>query len=401
MNLSSGTLVVLVNQLTIIVCLPYLTSTLGFEVFGILTKALIIYQISTVIMDFGCSYSSIYFVKSDEEKNIKLEDIILPIFTIRLIIFLIILSTIYIFSFVLNLLNFSFSFFIFMSITIFLAGNNPYWIYQVKLKNFHLLISTIVARIIFLILVFTLIDNPSNLNWYFIALSICFLIVNLYAFFYFRKLKLTLSGYKFFFKIVQKSYTYFISSVLNFNLNSLWALALLIFGTNSQIIFFNLADQCYRALNTLSGSIPINLYSKFTKSSDLLDAIKIGIIISLLLLVSYTIFYLFIDGIVIFFFDEIYHDATPFIKIYIVSSLFLSLTGIFGFPLLGLLVNASKVKKIILFSGVLNLCALLLWIFFLEKSVINIVFIHLVINIFIFLFQGSIIFKNLKRSYIY
>ena len=76
-------MVVLVNQLTIIVCLPYLTSSLGFEAFGTLTKALIIYQISTVIMDFGCSYSSIYFVKSDEEKNIKLEDIILPIFTIK------------------------------------------------------------------------------------------------------------------------------------------------------------------------------------------------------------------------------------------------------------------------------------------------------------------------------
>ena len=116
------------------------------------------------------------------------------------------------------------------------------------------------------------------------------------------------------------------------------------------------------------------------------------------MLASYIIFYLFIDEIVIFFFDAIYHNATPFIKIYIISSLFLGLTGIFGFPLLGLLTNASKVKKIILFSGVLNLCALLLWIFFLEKSVINIVLIHLAINIFIFLFQGSIIFKNLKRS---
>ena len=91
-------MVVLVNQLTIIICLPYLTSSLGFEAFGTLTKALIIYQISTVIMDFGCSYSSIYFVKSDEEKNIKLEDIILPIFTIRLIIYLVILYIIYVFN---------------------------------------------------------------------------------------------------------------------------------------------------------------------------------------------------------------------------------------------------------------------------------------------------------------
>ena len=390
-------MVVLVNQLTIIVCLPYLTSSLGFEAFGILTKALIIYQISTVIMDFGCNYSSIYFIKSDEEKNIKLEDIILPIFTIRLIIYLIILFIIYFFNFILNLLNFSLSFFIFLNITIFLAGNNPSWIYQVKLKNFHLLISTIFARIIFLLLVFKFINNPNNLNWYFIALSICFFIVDFYSFFYFRKLKLTLHGYRFFFKIVKKSFTYFVSSVLNLHLNSLWALALLFLGTNSQIIFFNLADQCYRALNGLAGSIPTNLYSKYTRSSNLLDAIKIIILISLLFLITYTILYLFIDEIVIFFFDEIYHNVTPFVKVYIIGSLFLSLTGIFGFPLLGLLTNANKVKKIILFSGVLNLLFLFLWILFLPQSVLNIVVIHLIINIFIFLLQGLIILTNLKK----
>ena len=390
-------MVVLVNQLTIIICLPYLTSSLGFETFGILTKALIIYQISTVIMEFGCSYSSIYFVKGDEEKNIKLEDIILPIFTIRLIIYLIILSIIYVFSFILNLLNFSSSFFIFMGITIFLAGNNPNWIYQVKLKNFHLLISTLFARIIFLVLVFTCIENSSNLDWYFIALSICFFIVNFYAFFYFRKLKLTLRGYKFFFKIIQKSFTYFISSVLNFHLNSLWALTLLAFGTNSQIIFFNLADQCYRALNGLSGSIPANLYSKYTKKSDFPNAIKLGILISFLLIITYIVVYLFIDEVVIFFFDEIYHNVTLFIKIYIVGSLFLGLIGIFGFPLLGLLTNASRVKKIILLSGSLNLLFLFLWIFFLPHSVLNIVLIHLIINIFIFLLQGLIILMNLKK----
>ena len=184
---------------------------------------------------------------------------------------------------------------------------------------------------------------------------------------------------------------------MNLHLNSLWALSVLFFGTSSQIIFFNLADQCYRALNGLSGSIPANLYSKYSKSSDLMEAIKIVILISLFFLITYIIFYFVIDEIIIFFFDEAYHNVTPFIKIYIIASLFLGLTGILGFPLLGLLINANIVKKIILFSGTLNLLSLFLWIFFLPQSIFNIVVIHLIINIFIFLLQGLIILMNLNK----
>ena len=56
-NISSGTLIVLVDQLSILISLPFITSSLGFEAFGILTQGLIIYQIGSICMDFGCNYS--------------------------------------------------------------------------------------------------------------------------------------------------------------------------------------------------------------------------------------------------------------------------------------------------------------------------------------------------------
>ena len=149
LNLSSGTSVVLINQISILICLPFLTKSLGFETFGFLTQALIIYQVSAVFMDFGCNYSSVYFIKSDEQKNLSLEDFILPIFAIKLIIFLIILTINFTVNFILHFTNLSILVFTLMNITIFLAGNNPSWIYQINLQNYSLLKSTLIARLIF------------------------------------------------------------------------------------------------------------------------------------------------------------------------------------------------------------------------------------------------------------
>ena len=398
LNLSSGTSVVLINQISILICLPFLTKSLGFETFGFLTQALIIYQVSAVFMDFGCNYSSVYFIKSDEQKNLSLEDFILPIFAIKLIIFLIILTINFTVNFILHFTNLSILVFTLMNITIFLAGNNPSWIYQINLQNYSLLKSTLIARLIFLFIVFNFIHDPSDLHWYFIALISCFFIINVYAIYFYRAIKLSLSGFKFFFKIIRISFSYFISLVFNFHLNSLWALGLLILGTNSQLIFFNLADQVYRALNGLSASIPSNIYSKYTKSIEFLNAIKLALIISFLLVIAYVFLYFFIDEVIILFFDETYYSSIIYIKIYIIASLFLSLIGIMGFPVLGLISSSNKVKKIILFGGVINLLLFLSWIFLFEQSVLNIVLIHLFINIFIFLIQFILILINLTKK---
>jgi len=397
LNLSSGTLIVLVNQLSILISLPFLTSFLGFEAFGILTQGLIIYQIGALCMDFGCGYSSIFFIKSDEDKNIPLEDILIPVFTIKFIIFLIILILTIISNFYLKLTSFSPALFSMIMFAIFLAGNNPIWIYQVKLENFYLLVATIIARIIFLTIIFINIRKPDDLIWYFYSLNIGFLITSFYTIFQYRKLKLTFRGFKSLFKIVRTSFSYFINSLIIFNSNSIWGLGLLILGTPAQLVYFNLADQCYRALNGLAGSIPANLYSRFTKSFDVQKSMKLALLIGILMFFVYIIFYYLIDKIIPIFFDSIYFKATPLIKIYILASLFLSLTNLFGYPIYGLVTSAKKARKLILFSGILNLLLFLVWIIVLEKTVLIIVLIHLSINILIFLWQLLLIIINFNK----
>jgi len=397
-NISSGTLIVLVDQLSILISLPFITSSLGFEAFGILTQGLIIYQIGSICMDFGCNYSSIFFTKSDESDNISLEKILLPIFAIKFCIFILVFIFAAILNFYLNFITFSTPLFFMIMLAVFLAGNNPRWIYQVKLQNYYLLIATIIARIIFLIIIFINVTQPSDIIWYFIAINVCFLIININAFIFFRKLKISIKGFKYFFKIIKTSFSYFISNLINFNLNSLWSFALLILGTPSQLIYFNLADQCYRALNGLTGSIPTNLYSRFTKSFDVVNSIKASLFISFIVLIIYCLAYLFIDEVITYFFDEIYLVSIQLIRFYIIASFFLSLTGLFGFPVFGLLTSAKKVRRIIFFSGIINLFLFTYWIFYMEKLGLNIILIHLCINIFIFLFQLLLILKNFNKK---
>jgi O-antigen/teichoic acid export membrane protein len=395
-NLSAASLIVIINQITALITLPFVTNNLGINNFALLASALIIYQVGIILMDYGCNFSAIYFVKSNEVKNITLEDLFLPIYLIKIIIFILISIIFFLLNFYSSIVNFNNILFYSILTSIFLAGINPYWIYQVLEKNIYLLISTFFSRMLFLYIVINYVTDELNIHWYFLALSSGFMIINFVAVIQFKYLKLTFNGLVFFTSIIKISSRYFVSSLINVNFNSLWGLGLLFLGSPLQIVYFNLSEQAYRAFNVLCGSIPPNLYSRYNKSSDFRNSLKNAIYLSIIIFVMYLIGFFMIEPFLLLFFNPSYHGAANLIKIYLVASFFLSLSGLFGYPILGILKSSKFVKNIIFFSGYINFIGLIVWIFFLQKTVLSIIVIHLFLNTFIFLLVIFLIFKNNK-----
>lgn len=398
LNLSSATLIVVVNQISVLITLPHLANNLGIYGFAILAKALIVYQIGVVLMDYGCNYCAIYFVKGEEEENIKLKNIILPIYLIKIIIYIFIIIIFSLLNYYFNLTHFDNKLFLSIIFTIFFAGINPYWIYQLLEKNIYLLGSTIISRIFFLYIVFFYIKDETNIYSYFLALGLGFIIINLVGLYHFRFLRLTTQGLSFFFKILKISTRYFLSALININFNSLWGLALLFMGGPIQLVYFNLADQGYRAFYILCSVIPVNLYSRFSKIKNFKTSYKNSIYLSIIIIFIYLCGMLLINPIMIIIFDISYYPASRFIIIYLVASLFLSLSGLFGYPILGILKNSKFVRNIILFGGFLNLFGLVIWVLLLEKLIIYIILLHLFINSFIFFLIIFFIFIFRKRA---
>ena len=399
-NLSSATIVVLVNQISVLIALPFLAYNLGFGGFGILVQSLVIYQIGFIFMEFGFNYSSIFFIKK-RDNNISLENIIFPIFIIKFFIFIIIILLASIINFIFTITNLSLFFFSLVMISILMSGLCPVWIYQVKEKNHLLLFATIIARLIFLLLIFLLIQESKDSQLYFLSLSICFLIINILSVYYFRNIKINFKKFRYIFIIIPVTFRFFISSLINFNLNSIWSFALLILGSPAQLVFYNLADQCYRALNMLTGVIPNNLYAKFSNRNNIKISFIISSIICIFFILSYILIYFFIDQIIIIFFDKSYYESIFLIKFYIITSLLFSIISLFSYPVLGLLTSPKKVQNLFFISGFINICALIFWIFFSEKTALSIIIIHTIINSSVLIIEIFWIIKcyyfNLKK----
>ena len=347
-------------------------------------------------MESGFNYSASFFINSEEAKKINLENLIIPIIFLKLMLFIFIFVIFYFINNIIHLTNFTTQIFSLILLMIFMSGINLNWIYLVKLKNKILLYATIFARVIFLLLIFTLIQNENDVWAYFVSVSLCFFIINIITIIWLRNLKLSFGSLNRMPNIFKVSFKFFINNFVTFNLNSIWGFGLIAFGMTSQLVYFNLADQFYRAINVLTGSIPPILYSTFSKKSQLDQSIKVVKLIVLLLIPAYIVAYIVVDPVFNLFFNFEYIESLPYIKLYLFASFILSITGLFGFPVLGLLRSSTVVQNIIYISGSLNIFLLIVWILFLPKNTLIIILIHLLINIFICLYQAISIFTYKK-----
>lgn len=365
-NLSSRMIVLFVNQISSIAMLYFMISRLDINQFGIISSALIIYNIVFIIIEWGFTIYSINSLKflnhSEQEKKISAilwAKIIFFCFSILIIIYF----------FKKNIILYE-DYYLLISLIflILVSVFNPLWLLQFLNKTELLLIPTIFFKILQFFIVYFFLKNEYS---FLIVLSqaVSFFFISLCAYIYIIK--------KFdFFKIARfseiinviKSSKSIFFNTLNQNFShSLWGIYLIFFGNNIHVSVFNLADTFFRAGNSLTSIFPEVLLGTYKKKVDFK---KIYLLIFLVILISISLF-ISAEYFIINYLDQIFVDNMIFFYITIFSWFVISIIKIIAYPFFFKKKNLRFLNLVSFLTIFAHFSSILLFIIFFAKINLN------------------------------
>jgi O-antigen/teichoic acid export membrane protein len=387
-------IIMFINQLSTLMTIPWLTSHISLQTFGLVATGLIIIQSSWIFIEWGGSnYATESWnkEKSENKKNIFITNFIIS----RLFLsafYLIIIYFLILFKLIILPINY---FYAVIPAVIF-GANLPLWFFNLIKKPGELVVITLLSRLIFLYLVISFVKVDNDAVFFFIFLSTALAVITIYAIFIMRiKHKVSWKEYKFkkALEHIKKSSSYFINSLTNNHVQSIWSLALTLTGSPIAIGIYNIAEQGYRAGNAISNAI--SQIVRINSISQPLIEMKSLILFYSILYFFITLLSLFIvDDVITYVFTSEFYDSIPILKIIILIWFFQALISLINYPVLGKLITPYKIHKLNSYFIALHLLSLIIW-FIYFNSILDMVNLFLVASIV----QLLILILSIKKSY--
>ena len=367
-HIISRLLLLFSNQITNIFVFSYLIYIFGIDKFGQFSIALIYTQISIIIIEWG-------YQTHATEKLKKTKDSLFDYFvqtTLIKIVFVIFFILIIFFFMNYNLINLSKNHFFPISLIIFFGSINPLWYLNLYKKTYILLFPNTVSKIAYLAIILLFFRPETDYQYVYYLIFFNFFFNAIFGYWQIYKIywsKINFSTMKII-KLISNSYSYFLASIINHNITSLWSVYVSIFCSNSSIGIFVFCEQIYRGMclitNLVSNSLRIEFFNQnisFFKRF-LSQSIAISLLISIFL-------FIFIFGLTNFLkLDIIY----LYLGILFSSSwIMFTVSKIVSIPVLGTTIDMKKINFYILNYGLLNILLIVISLFFQISNILYVV----------------------------
>lgn len=375
-----------INQFSSFISIVIVSSRVSLEIFGLLSFGAIIVGSANLIIFWGYLPQLIQSYNEDNKSNylknckIILQNKISTSIILGTIIFILLI-----------LLDYDLYFIIGLILASILSGLIPINFFQSMNRSNELILYYLFARILFIILIFFIVDSNIMINYFFYIHSFCTFIVIFFGYkILFKEGLNPLNNFKFSFFILKKNFFNFISILLNNHILLVWGLVLAFFGNNFLIAIFNLNYQFLKAgmsITEISGRVNSFFLKPKSKEIDFIfffKIISVYIVLSLFGLV--TIEYVF----KIFFTGE-YLMAVPYLKLIIVIWFLNSIIKTINYNLSFSLIDI--INKDVIYSSVLNLILIPVWVIFFKYSLDSMYFILVFILISQILFLIFRVYK--------
>lgn len=359
--LSRGS-IILTNQLSILIAIPILASRLDFFIFGQVAIGFVLVQLSWVLSDWGVQHFSI----ENWSKAKKLQDknrFISLLLTLRLSVATICLFII-LFLIQVDFLNFPLLFWICIIPSILMGGAYPLWFFQVNKIPQTMILPTFVSRLVYLLVIYLLVNDNSSAYWAFLAQGINMGAITVYAYVS-MIVRHSYSWINFnqkqFMLVLRSSFPYLLNAVTNNQINTLWGFGLAVVGGPMAMAIFNLGDQIYRMGGALTNVIAqsVRIYSKESSFNKTLPTVLFFI---LLYLITAFIVIFFAKDIVMKFFNPDYYEAIKLIQIMTIIWALHAIIKILNYPILGKFYSTHFINRLTYKFLILHVLIFLVWI---------------------------------------
>ncbi|MDC0541988.1 oligosaccharide flippase family protein [Methylophilaceae bacterium] len=391
--------IVFSNQLAILITIPYITFTLGIEEYGIVAAGIILVQICWVLCDWGFGYHSIEFFSKNKSTKLR-NQYFSSVFIIKIII--ICFFSLFVYLLAQSKLILVTNQYLLLSLFLpFLTGGlNPLNFLQAIKKPKYLVKPTFFSRILYLILIFSLVKNFESSYWVFVAQGITMFFISFYGYLVLFKMynfKLVLPNVFFLKKQFFEATPFFLNGIITINFSSFWGFGLSLLAGPFQIAIYSLADLVLRSANTLSTVVPHTIRANYI--DEPLQKIK-------RIIFSFTLFYLvlmIIGILVIPIFIKIFFDSSFYASIYVIQIMLIvwfigSINKLLGFPVFSKIYDSKRLNQLVYLFGMLHLSAFGIWASFSSYQADQLVLYLLFISVLeCIIFALFILMKYLKK----
>lgn len=354
---------------------------------------LIFIQIFFIFTEWGFSIFAIDSIANNtNDKDIS--NIISSVYFMKAI-FAIISLLLFFIIFSIDYLSISTPVYIGVSLAIFFGSFNSIWFYQaINNVRFYLWV-TFFARIIFLLLIFLLVNNSVDYFKVIYIQALFFAILTIFSFLdiHLNHYKFCLPSPKYLPYLFNKTKGFFFASLIQNQFHILWGTILIFLSSPIQVGLFNIADQILKAGSAITNIIPEYLLVLLKKKQ-----------ITLSLKIFMPFFFLYFcflliginvgPKIIITFFGNEYINSIGIILLSLFSWFALSCYKLIGYPFIGILRGYNYVNRIAYKFLCIQLCAIIFWVSFFKIDAFNLAIFFFIANLFNLIYGIYIILKT-------
>lgn len=384
-------LIQVANQLLPFILIPYLARILGVEIYGVVSFALALLAIALVITDYGFNLSATLRVSKHRDNVIYVNRLIGAVFLSKTVILSVVLPLIVVYALWSDKYSPYSTFIIFLSLPLVAQTFQPIWFFQGIEKMTYIATFTLVSRILYVVLIFSLVHTAADYMWIAIAsgmsqtLGLILAIVLLIRLGY----RPSWPSFKYARHIARNSTQFFWSRAAVSTYTAGGAIFLGLFSTSSQVAYYSAAEQLYKGGQALFAPLAQALYPNMVRTHNyqlLFKVVKGATLICTLGILCGVVLGPQIINVI---FGENYNQSYSVLLVFLATLLINTPSVLIGYPLLGALGQASAANISVLIAGAIQLVLLCTCLLFGWKNAFEIALTVLAVETLVLILRST------------
>lgn len=356
--------------------LPYLVRVLGVEKFGLVMFAQAFIMFFNILVDYGFNLSATREVAIHRDDKDKLTEIFSSVMIIRTLL-------IFISLIILNIIIFSFEKFsddreLYQLTFLWVIGQAmfPIWYFQGIEKMKYITIVNITSKVLFTILIFIVIQEPSDYIYVPVVNGFGFIVggsISLWIIYKNFNQSFSFQPYGILKQHFFDSSQFFLSRVSVTLYTSTNAFVLGLFTGNTMVGYYTIAEKLYMALQSFYTPIVQVLYPYIAKERNIKLFKKLFLIIVVVNTLGIIILYFIGQDIFNFLFTEsIGNESLKVFNLLLLASLVLVPSIMIGYPFLAALGFAKYPNFSVVYASIFHILGLFILVFMDNVSIYSV-----------------------------
>ncbi len=348
------------NALLPLVLAPYLTRTLGKEVYGLFAFGIAIIQVASILTDYGFGLSAVYQIARAGTNRDRIRRIAGAVFAVKSAICLISIFALFLFPLLQSDYNAHREYFWLLSLSVIGLALQPVWLFQGIERMSLITTYVLVSRLSFVVLTVLLVKSPDDLMLVALFNGITHIASGVIALIFVRRIGHwpIWPGARYALLILRGSTGYFWSRLAVVSYGSGATIFLGTLSTPSQVAIYSVAEQFYRGALAVYAPVTQALYPHMAKHRDVELFKKIlsaAIVLAALGILTGLIAGKWLIGSI---FGHQYDESYPVLLVFMLALAAAIPSILLGYPFLGAMGNATAANRSVLFAGVVQVAAL-------------------------------------------